>query len=222
MKGDRAKRMIGKIYSATAEKLYEPIVVRRAFPLFGGNLPELAVEQGRRAVAGASGGPILDMPVGTGFFTSQIAGDHDGLLVGCDIAWGMVEQTMRAARSKQLSGLAAVQGDAHSLPFDDGCFRAIVCHNGLQVMPGLSASIREMARVLAPGGTLYATVITVALGRLLPRRGAAHLPTLLRSGFDVADELSEAGLYVTSIDHERFATLLEAVKPEDAGSPAYL
>jgi hypothetical protein len=36
---------------------------------------------------------------------------------------------------------------------------------------------------------------------------------MLRSGMDVAEEISRAGIYVTSIQHERFATLIEAVKP---------
>jgi SAM-dependent methyltransferase len=210
---DRAKKLIGSVYSAAAEKIYEPLVVRRTFPLLGGDLPELALEQGRRAATLAQGRPILDMPVGTAYFTAQIAREHSGLMVGCDIARGMVEKTASLAASGSLDGLVAVQADAHHLPFRDGSFVAVLCHQGLQVIPGLTPTVEELARVTMPGGMLYVTVLTLPASRLLPRSAARHLPTMLRSGMDVAEELSGAGLYVTSIRHRRFATLLEALKP---------
>ncbi len=85
---ERAKKLIANIYSYTADKLYEPIVVKRAFPLFGGDLNDVVLEQGRRAVASAAGRPILDMPVGTAYFTVEMARAHPGLVVGVDIAAG--------------------------------------------------------------------------------------------------------------------------------------
>jgi SAM-dependent methyltransferase len=208
-----SKRIIGGIYSYAAEKLYEPIVVQRAFPFFGGRLNELALEQGRRAVDAAGGGPILDMPVGTAYFTVEAAARHGGLVVGADIAAGMVQQAASAAAGRGLDNLAAVQADAHHLPFKDGSFSAILCTNGLQVMPGLTESVNEMARVLAPGGTLYASVVTLPLSRLMPTGASAKLPTMMRSGLDVAEEFSKAGIYVTKVRHERLATLIEALKP---------
>ncbi|HEX2051270.1 MAG TPA: hypothetical protein VHJ34_11665, partial [Actinomycetota bacterium] len=57
----RATRAVARIYSAAADRLYEPIVVRGAFPLFGGDLNAHVAEHGRRAVAAARGAPILDM-----------------------------------------------------------------------------------------------------------------------------------------------------------------
>lgn len=212
---DRAKKIVAGIYSAAAEKIYEPVVVRRAFPLFGGNVNELALQQGRSAVATAHGRPILDMPVGTAYFTVQMAKEHDGIVVGVDIARGMVEQAMRTARAQGCSNVWPVQGDAHRLPFPDGAFGAILCTNGLQVIPGLDRSISELARVLGPGGVMYTSVISVPVSRALPRATARKLPTMLRSGFDVAEVISDAGLYVTSVSRERFATLIEAIKPTD-------
>ena len=208
-----AQRAIASIYSFAAKNLYEPIVVKGTFRLLGGNLNELAMEQGRAAAAAAEGKPILDIPVGTAYFTIQLAKHHEGLVVGVDIATGMVEETATRARAAGVDNLKAVQANAHSLPFKDAAFGAILCTNGLQVMPGLHESIVELERVLEPGGSLFVSVVTVALNRLLPADAAAHLPTMFRSGMDVAEEISDAGLYVTSIRHERFATLIEAVKP---------
>ena len=212
-KADRVQRAIANVYSFAAKNLYEPIVVKRAFPLFGGNLNELALEQGRAAVQTAGGRPILDMPVGTAYFTIPLAKAHDGLVVGVDIAAGMVDEASLAAREAGAADLRMVQGNAHSLPFKDGSFGSVLCTNGLQVMPGLHESVAEMERVLEPGGTLFVSVVTLPLGRLLPQGSSTRLPTMLRSGMDVAEEISRAGIYVTSIRHERFATLIEAVKP---------
>src|SRR5688500_16772445 len=132
----RIKRFIASGYSLAADRIYEPIVVNGAFKVFGGNLNDLAVEQGRRAVELADGGPILDMPVGTAYFTTKLARAHEGLVVGSDIAWGMVVRSMEAAREEATPNLRCVQADAHSLPFPDDTFPAVMCTNGLQVIPG--------------------------------------------------------------------------------------
>lgn len=203
-----AQRIIKSVYSGAADRLYEPIVVRRAFPLLGGDLESLVLEQGRRAVGTAGDRPILDMPVGTAYYTVRTALAHDGLTVGSDIAWGMV----RRAAERDAKGLVPVQSDAHRLPFGDGAFGAILCHNGLQVIPGLTGAVRELARVLAPGGILYLSVVAAPVGAFLPRRAARHLPTVLRSGRDVALELESANLAVTSFERNRLAYLMEAVK----------
>jgi SAM-dependent methyltransferase len=204
------KRAIGGIYSAAADRVYEPVVVRFGFPLLGGNVNELAAEQGRRAVATAAGRPILDMPVGTAYFTVPIARLHGGLVVGSDIAEGMVRATQRAAREQRTPNLAGVRADAHALPFSDGAFGAILCTNGLQVIPDLDASLAELARVLAPDGTMYTSIIAVPLGRALPEGAADRLPTLLKSRREITRAFARAGLEVRSFASNRFALLLEA------------
>jgi ubiquinone/menaquinone biosynthesis C-methylase UbiE len=201
----RTQDLITKIYSYTADKLYEPVVVKRAFPLFGGDLHDVVEEQGRRAVASAQGRPILDVPIGTAFYTLSMAADHSGLIVGSDIAEGMVRQAKKVANEAAL--------DIHALPFATGSFGAVMCTNGLQVIPGLTGSVAEIARVLAPGGILYCTVITLPVSRMLGSAGH-RLPTMLRSGLDVAEAFMDAGLHVTAIDRQRLATSIEAVKPD--------
>ena len=207
---DRAKRLIGGIYSFAADKLYEPVVVHGAFRLFGGPLNDLVVEQGRRAVSGARGGAILDLPVGTGFFTVEMARRHEGIVVGVDIAEGMV----REAAGRDAPNLLAVQADAHHLPFEDASFRAVVCTNGLQVMPGLGPSLDEMERVLAPGGRLYVSVLLAPVGAAFRSDTREHLPTLVRPSRDVVAAIAARGLHVTRQDRVRFATLIEATKAD--------
>jgi ubiquinone/menaquinone biosynthesis C-methylase UbiE len=204
---ERAKRAIARLYSGMARHLYEPLVVKGAFRLFGGSLIRRVFEHGRAAVEAAPGAPILDMPVGTGFFAAEMAALHNHLVVGVDIARGMVERSAERARERGLANLAVVQGDAHHLPFPDGVFGAVVCSNGLQVIPGLDPAVRELVRVLAPGGYLFCSVLTAPIPVIGSR---AMLPTVLRPGGDVARAFERAGLEVLAFERARFATLIRA------------
>lgn len=201
---ERAKKLIGGIYSWAADKVYEPLVVNGAFKLFGGPLHERVRAQGSAAAAHARGRPILDLPVGTGTFTLRVAGATEGLVAGVDIAAGMVRQAKAAAAHAGLTNLVGLQADAHHLPFADGSFGAILCTNGLQVMPGLSETLQELRRVLAEDGMLYVSVVH------LPVSTAPGAPTLLMSRSQLKLSFGAAGFTVTSLTSERLATFLEA------------
>lgn len=210
---DVVQRAIQGIYSKTADSLYERLVVRGSFPLLGGDLNDLVFEQGRRAVATAAGRPILDMPIGTGYFALAAARRHTGIVVGTDIAEGMVAKASREARAAGVSNLAVVQADAHHLPFATGAFGSVLCSNGLPVIPGLHETVEELARVLAPGGRLYVSALTLPLARALPDETAERLPTMLKSRREIARALTQAGVELTSITRNRLALLFEATKP---------
>jgi SAM-dependent methyltransferase len=212
-RGSRAKKAIASTYSFLADRLYNPLIVHGGFRLLGGNVNDLVLEQGRQAVASAGGRPILDMPVGTAYFTTQLAAGHKGLVIGVDIAEGMVREARRAAVEAGTSNLVAVCADAHHLPFPDGAFGAVLCSNGLQVMPGLTPSVRELVRVLAPGGDIYVSVLLAPLGALLPETHRTRLPTLLRPHTDVAHELGRAGIPFVNMRRSRLAALLWGTKP---------
>ena len=211
-RGDRVKRIVAGIYSVAADRLYEPLVVNGAFKVFGGNLNELALEQGRRAVEVADRAPILDMPVGTAFFTVKVAAAHSGLVVGTDIATGMVDRARTVAAEAGTDNLVPVQADAHRLPFTNGAFGAILCTNGLQVIPGLHPAVAELARVLSPGGTLFVSILTLPAPRPVRRARRDKLPTMMWAGEDVADAIAAHGLTVVSTRKERLATLIEATR----------
>lgn len=208
-----AQSAIRLLYSATAGNLYDRVVVRAAFPLFGGNMPELVIEQGRAAAEDAGAMPILDMPVGTAVFAAPTALLHKGLVAGVDIAGGMVAQAKKAAEDHGAANLSVVQADAHHLPFADECFGAVVSSNGLQVIPGAVAALGELVRVLAPGKKLYLSVVTVPLGTALSRGSSGRLPVVLSSSAGIVDTLINSGLSVASVKRERLALLVEAVKP---------
>lgn len=216
MAGERKglKKAIGGIYSFAADKIYDPLVVKGAFRLFGGKLNEHVLEQGRQAVDIADGRPILDMPVGTGYFTLELARHHEGIVVGSDIADGMVRQARRSALGAGITTIYGVRADAHHLPFGDGSFGAVLCSNGLQVIPGLLTTVAELVRVLAPGGVLFVSIVSAPLGGVLPPDARRKLPTLLRPRRDLAQVLSDAGLLDVRMRIVRLAALYEATKPD--------
>lgn len=211
---DLPKRIISEIYSRTAGSLYEPIVVRGTFRMFSSDLEKLVLEQGRRAIAAANGRPILDMPVGTAHFTTKFAAEHDGLIVGVDIAHGMVVKTMQAAAEAGLDNIVAVRGDAHSLPFATGSFAAVMCSNGLQVMPGLKPTLTELHRVVSPGGALQVSIVNVPLGAALGESAQARLPTMFKSRSSMIFAIKRAGFTIIDVKTSRLATMIEARKGE--------
>lgn len=211
-RGDLPKRIIAEIYSRAADTLYEPIVVRGTFRMFASDLEELVLRQGRAAVRAAKGGPILDLPVGTAHFTSRFAEGHPGLIVGVDIAHGMVVATKDRAETEGLKNLVATRADAHSLPFATASFAAVMCTNGLQVMPGLERTLDELHRVLAIGGLLQVSVVNLPVGGLLPGGAEVHLPTFFKSRDALITALRDANFTVENVETSRLATLIQATK----------
>ena len=65
--------------------------------------------------------------------------------------------------------LTWVQGSALALPFADGSFDVVACTDVLVHVPDAALALRECARVLAPGGTLWLSAISKTwLARMVP------------------------------------------------------
>jgi ubiquinone/menaquinone biosynthesis C-methylase UbiE len=96
-------------------------------------------------------GDVLEVAIGTG--RSLPFYPEDVRLTGVDLTPGMLELARRRGRKMSID-VELVLGDAERLPFDDGAFDTVVCELGLCSIPRPDAAIREMARVLKPGGTL--------------------------------------------------------------------
>ncbi len=96
---------------------------------------------------------VLDVGCGTGLIARRAAeavGDH-GAVAGIDVAADMIE----IAESLPVDDGAPIewhQGDAASLPFPDGSFDVALCQMSLMFVEDRPAALREMHRVLVPGG----------------------------------------------------------------------
>jgi demethylmenaquinone methyltransferase/2-methoxy-6-polyprenyl-1,4-benzoquinol methylase len=97
------------------------------------------------ALALPEGARILDLACGTGDL-SRAAARRSCTVVGTDLSAGM----LKANRA----GVPLVESDGSQLPFADGAFDGLVCGYALRNFTDLSATLRESARVLRPGGRL--------------------------------------------------------------------
>ncbi len=94
---------------------------------------------------------VLDLCCGTGdmsFLAETLGASH---VVGADFTLPMLRVAKRRARAGE-SGPAFAAADALLLPFRDGVFDAVTVGYGLRNVADPQTALREMRRVLAPGG----------------------------------------------------------------------
>jgi len=101
------------------------------------------------------GNLVLDVCTGTAGVAMEIADHHDGRIVGLDVSHLMLEAGLRAIEKRSLDGrVQLLQGRAEHLPFPDETFDAVVFTYLLRYVQDPDATIRELSRVLKPGGEL--------------------------------------------------------------------
>jgi demethylmenaquinone methyltransferase / 2-methoxy-6-polyprenyl-1,4-benzoquinol methylase len=119
----------------------------------------------RRLTAEAVVGPgdrVLDACCGTGDLALADA-RAGGRVTGVDFSEEMLARAERKAPEFQW-----VQADAAALPFDDESFEVVTVGFGIRNLADLEAGLRELARVLVPGGRLGCLEITRPRGVLRP------------------------------------------------------
>jgi ubiquinone/menaquinone biosynthesis C-methylase UbiE len=99
----------------------------------------------------------------------------------------MLDHTLRRARERGLSNITPARGDARELPYADASFDAAYLVTVLGEIPDQEAALRELARVLRPGGRLVVGELFgdphwVSPKRLRERAEAAGLAFQRRSG----------------------------------------
>lgn len=107
----------------------------------------------RRTVQAAAvqpGESVLDIACGTGDLARAFAGavTAPGRVVGCDFAHDM----LALAAERTTGGPTWCEADAQRLPFADASFDVTSCAFGVRNFQDLPAGLREMHRVLRPGG----------------------------------------------------------------------
>src|SRR6201992_3514188 len=117
-----------------------------------------AVEKAAGAVGAKGSGSldVLDVATGTGdmaiMLTKYLAGAH---VTGIDISRGMLEIGEQKIAKLGLKDRIHLQiGDSEALQFEDGSFDAITVAFGVRNFENLEKGMREMLRVLRPGGRL--------------------------------------------------------------------
>jgi len=149
---------------------------------------------------------ILDLGAGTGVFTRVLGRRYPGAdVTALDIALAMLLQAR--ARGSWWRRPRCVCGDAESLPFAAASFDFIFSNLMLQWCVDLPAALRELRRVLAPGGLLmFTTLGPDTLGELRASwsavDGYTHVNPFIDM-HDVGDALLQARWAEPVMDTER-------------------
>jgi demethylmenaquinone methyltransferase / 2-methoxy-6-polyprenyl-1,4-benzoquinol methylase len=139
------------------------------------------------AIAPVAGERILDVATGTGMVAAELlARDPDCTVVGLDQSAEMLAGARaRFAASPEHAGrIELIEGQAERLPFADATFDALTFTYLLRYVDDPRATLRELARVVRPGGRIASLEFGVP-PRAVPRLAwrfytAVGLPTLGR------------------------------------------
>jgi len=101
-------------------------------------------------------GRFLDVGTGTGWITIGVAKNTTGVQVtGIDLSENMLKVAEgNALREGVSSKTTFTKGDAKGLPFEDGTFDAVFCHNMLHHIPEPEKLLSEMIRVVKKDGAV--------------------------------------------------------------------
>lgn len=126
---------------------------------------------------------LLDVATGTGT-ALRFAARRGATVVGVDRSPGMLAMARNPCRKLDLR-----HADVHALPFHDGSFDAVTCGLSLSHFSDCDGALREMIRVLRPGGRFVASawgegsrLPTGVVDELLDRHGGAPI------GMELLDE----------------------------------
>jgi demethylmenaquinone methyltransferase / 2-methoxy-6-polyprenyl-1,4-benzoquinol methylase len=152
--------LLNHLLSANADKRWRRLVAQKLRPLL---TPEARV---------------LDVACGTGDLSAQLFEKTGARVFGVDFCRQMLE--LAADKHPRL---AFVEGDALQLPFADESFEAVTIGFGLRNLASVEDGLRELRRVLKPGGSLailefskpvvpgFRTIVAIYCNQVLPRVG---------------------------------------------------
>jgi len=164
-----------------------------------------------------SGNRVLDVACGTGV-VAVTAARAGAKVRGLDLSPVLLEE---ARRNAQLAGVDAEfrEGDVEALPYSDGEFDAVLSQFGHMFAPRPDVALKEMLRVLKPGGRiafstwppeLFVGGTFALVGRhMRPPPGVAP-PPLWGDPSVVRERLGDA---VTDVEFDRREMLVPALSP---------
>jgi demethylmenaquinone methyltransferase/2-methoxy-6-polyprenyl-1,4-benzoquinol methylase len=133
---------------------------------------------------------VLDVATGTAAVAIELVRQHGCSVVGLDQSPEMLaEGRARVERAGLADRIELVEGRAEDLPFPDGEFDALTFTYLLRYVDDAGATLRELARVVRPGGTIASLEFGVP-PRLLPR---SAWRAYVRVGLPLAGRLVSPG-----------------------------
>lgn len=176
---DRLARVARDVrtFSAPSAGIYDAL----ASPMLDGFFTRVALD----LVEGHPAARVLEIGSGPGRLASRIAEmARDARVVGSDISPEMLARaTSWAERSGVAGRVRFVLADASSLPFADGSFDAVVSTLSLHHWPNAAVGLREVRRVLRPGGIARVYDIADWVTRFEPGAEAVRGDALFADGW---------------------------------------
>ena len=113
-------------------------------------------------------GRVLDVCTGTAGVALEVTRQRPATVVGLDLSPGMLSQAAQRVRDAASERrIRLVRGQAQSLPFGDATFDAVIFTFLLRYVQDPGLVLRELARVLKPGGQLLSLEFDVPRGAVL-------------------------------------------------------
>jgi demethylmenaquinone methyltransferase/2-methoxy-6-polyprenyl-1,4-benzoquinol methylase len=125
---------------------------------------------------------VLDMATGTGAIAFRIARRPQVRVVAADITRAMLLQAQeRALRDGQPPPIDLIECTAETIPFPDAAFDAVIFTYLLRYVSDVPATLRELTRVVRPGGVMLSQDFAVPRGVFYPL-WRLHTDLVLRVG----------------------------------------
>ncbi len=163
---------------------------------------------------------VLDVGCGTGTFAERLVHTNPHIAItGVDVSIGMLAEARR--KTARAPNARFVQASAEALPFPDASFDVVVSASALHYVPDPAQGVREMARVLRPGGRLAlldwdrGRWWMALMDRFLAVADSAHGRTLTAD--EIARHMADAGLDVRVLERPRRGAWAFAVAVGYAG-----
>ena len=175
---------------------------------------------------------MLDVACGTGLvaFAAAQAVGPSGRVVGVDLSDRMADAAAQRAQERKVAHASFARMDAEQLDLPDAGFDVALCALGLMYMPDPEQAVREMRRVLRPGGRMVLAVWGerqrcgwAPLFAIVDAEVASEVcPLFFRLG--QRDTLARlcAGARFEAIEQHRFATTLNYADADEACRAAFV
>ncbi|MBT2322281.1 methyltransferase domain-containing protein [Variovorax paradoxus] len=219
----RLQRRVQRYGWDLAAGAYEPLWQAQLADARGALLAMAAPRPGER---------VLDVACGTGLVAFEAARTVGpaGSVLGVDLSGGMVDAARQRAWPNALSNVRFARMDAEALALPDASFELVLCALGLMYLPDPAQALREMRRVLRPGGRIALAVWGErshcgwsAVFPIVDAEVASEVcPLFFRLGQE--DTLARlcAGAGFSAIEQRRIATTLRYADGDEACNAAFV
>jgi len=218
----RLQRRVQRYGWDRAAEHYEPYWKKQLQPAQELLLEMAAIQPGERVLGTASGTGLVTFP-------AAMAAGPRGEVVATDISQVMVDRIATAAGALGFSNVSTERMGAEDLKLPDDSFDVAICALGFMYYPDPDQAMREMVRVLRPGGRAasavwgarkscgWAEIFPIVDARV--ETEVCPLFFQLGTGDTLQRTAEEAGL--VDVQTERISTILEYDSVEDAAGAAF-